>query len=209
MVAEGALRPPGQERQHFETQYVHMRRRQLTASNALRRLARFLVGAASERERRSIAASPHLESFVVCALHPLPEERPEDVISFCDALRSLGQLAPLNHTFVGTELEPMVSRLMPRLLRDAHITSLTGVDVALLKLGISETTRDPLIKLLEEHKLPFKHHHALVKGQITLQDITREVKFSRDTFTTLGGKRVVERRGTCWMADEGIGGATA
>lgn len=208
VAAEGALRLPGQELHHYETQYVHMRRRQLTATNALRRLARFLIGAASERERLKVASSTHFQHLCVCALHPLPEDRAEDVINYSDALRSIGQLAPLNHTFVVTELEPMVSRLMPRLLRDVPVTSLTGVDVALYKLGISEAARHPLWKVLDEHRLPFRHHHALVKGQITLQDITREVKFSRDTFTTIGGKRVVERRGTCWMAEEGIGGAT-
>ena len=206
VMAEGALHLPGKEKHHFETQYVHMRRRQLTATNAIRRIAKFLIGASKEEERRRVAFSQQLQDLCVCALHPLPELRAEDAYSFCDAIRCLGQLAPLQQSFVESTLEPMVFALLGFLLKHAHVTSLTGVDVALGKLGGSESTRLPLRRVLEEQGLPFRHHHALVKGSIQLSDIMNEVKFSQDTFTTMSGKRVLERRGTCWMAEESVGG---
>lgn len=75
------------------------------------------------------------------------------------------------------------------------------------RLNISLQTIAPDIYLCEKTlKLPFKLLPKLVERIISIDEIKREVAFKQEIFTTIKGKKVVERRETCWMADKGIGG---
>ena len=41
---------------------------------------------------------------------------------------------------------------------------------------------------------------------VTLEQVQREVAFRQEQLVTRSGKLVDERRETCWMADDGVGG---
>ncbi|KAL7489358.1 hypothetical protein ACHAW6_014950 [Cyclotella cf. meneghiniana] len=61
------------------------------------------------------------------------------------------------------------------------------------------------------HCLPWQIHHSAsleYKGyptQSLVLDLLESIPFNFDTLTTRTGNKVVERRGTAWLADEGIG----
>ena len=236
----GGLVLPGQESKHYETQYIHMKKRQATATNALKRLSEYMIGSQSQDLRTSVISSTSSSScsssssssassssssskafsnLVLCALTPLPEMRDDDVVNYAEALRSIGHFAPLldynndnkiqfNQTDLYHLLEALLTDITPLILPRLPITSLTAVIVALEKLFISDKLLSLYTKRLHssDYHIPFKLRSRLSAGRISLSQVLSEVVFQRDTFTTVKGKQVLERRGTCWMAEEGVGG---
>jgi alkylated DNA repair dioxygenase AlkB len=104
----------------------------------------------------------------------------------------------------------LVSRLLDEVLPDiverGHVTALTGVEVALRRLNARAAHARLAAQAVARHSLPFRLLSGAVRGVASFSDIRAEVAFSQDTFTTLDGKAVLERRETCWMAEAGIGG---
>ena len=222
----GGLVLPGQESKHYETQYIHMKKRQATATNALKRLSKYMIGIQSQDLRTSLISSSSSSSssskafsnLVLCALTPLPEMRDDDVVNYAEALRSIGHFAPslddnndsipFNQTDLYHLLETLLTDITPLILPRLPITSLTAVIVALEKLFISDKLLSLYTKKLysSDYHIPFKLRSRFSAGRISLSQILSEVLFQRDTFITVKGKQVLERRGTCWMAEEGVGG---
>lgn len=201
----GGLVLPGQESKHYETQYIHMKKRQATATNALKRLSKYMIGIQSQDLRTSLisssSSSKAFSNLVLCALTPLPEMRDDDVVNYAEALRSIGHFAPslddnndsipFNQTDLYHLLETLLTDITPLILPRLPITSLTAVIVALEKLFISDKLLSLYTKRLHssDYHIPFKLRSRLSAGRISLSQVLSEVVFQRDTFTTVKGKQ--------------------
>ena len=195
-----------------ETQIIHQQKRKKIATNAIKRLSKWLIGASSVQKLVQVTSSSEFETLCKCALSCLLDERtgrpfsPEkysnaDVELFSEALRALGCMDPPENviSIVRQSIDVMDVPCV-NLLQDS---SLTGSVTALERLGI---VNEQLFEAERRMKLPFKLLPSLVDGKISLQDLMKEVKFRQDSFTTVQGKQVLERRRTSWMADHGVGG---
>lgn len=120
MFAVDSLVFPGEEKLHYQMQPVHQRKRQKVATNALKRLVKFLVGVSVYEERQQIVDSEKFYRLCVCATSSMTESTCEevnqfwltrsDVTSYLDALYSLGALAPLPKRIV-TAINPLLQQL--------------------------------------------------------------------------------------------------
>ena len=123
LVAAQALVYPGEECLHFQTQPVHQRKRQKVASNALKRLVKFLVGVSVSNERRDLVAGEQFYRLCMCATSSINDKKSDetgalpywlssaDVSSYLDALYCLGALAPLPARIVTDAVNPLLSNL--------------------------------------------------------------------------------------------------
>lgn len=84
-------------------------------------------------------------------------------------------------------------------------TTLFDLGLACRRLGLPDSATQ-----LQPHGLPFEVFPGLLLGKetppLTLAEVQEEVVFRKDQLVTRSGRLVNERRLTCWMADEGIGG---
>lgn len=201
-----------------ERQLIHQRKRRKTATHALKRLSKWLVGVSNSEERNKVTCTEEFKKITRCAILPLqpendkdesenksPKPTKEDVEFYCDALRALGTLSPPLSIINIVELS--LKAMSEYVAESACNASISGTMTALERLNLRDS--DDIVPIVEKEKslkLPFKLLPSLVSGQIKLEDIRSEVTFKQDTFTTLKGDKVLERRLTCWMADQGVGG---
>ena len=120
MGAVDSLPFPGEEKLHYQVQLVHQRKRQKVATNALKRLVKFLIGVSVVTERMQLINSVEFYRLCVCATSSMTgrsfEEvtafwltRP-DVKSYLDAIYSLGALAPLPRNVI-MAINPLLLQL--------------------------------------------------------------------------------------------------
>ena len=205
------LPAPGTEKDHFQ-QYIHQKRRQTTATRALQRITKFLIGQSCKAERAEIVSSENFRHLINCAMNCLPDPPSSSTLnhyrdeaeSYCDALRSLGSLVPFPLDLVQSTVNPLLANISSRIEKYATPSSISGLLVALNRLGMQPNQQ--ILQKHDELHLPFKLICGLAKDVVSFKSIRAEVPFRTDTFTTIKGKVVTERRETCWMADSSVGG---
>ena len=123
MVAVDSLVYPGEEKLHYQTQAVHQRKRQKVASNALKRLVKFLVGVSMNQERQQLVESEKFYRLCVCATSAMTEKLSEkenaasywlnraDVTTYLESLYALGALAPLPQNIIENAINPLLEQL--------------------------------------------------------------------------------------------------
>lgn len=123
LVAVQTLVYPGEERLHFQTQPVHQRKRQKVASNALKRLVKFLVGVSVSDERHELVEGEQFYRLCMCATASVNDKKSDengacsywlsssDVSSYLEALYCLGALAPLPSRIVTDAVNPLLSNI--------------------------------------------------------------------------------------------------
>lgn len=220
--AEQHLIHPGEETKHYHHQLVHQRKRQRAATNALIRIIKFLIGVAMVKEREDVLRSIAFHRLVVSATSKVTEMGSElpwadgtDVQSYIDALRALGALAPLpSHTV--TQVNSLLANFDASFSgKSPEVMSLSPARISAIEWtyrrlntaqSVPPSTGVSIMSTQSELKLPFKILHGLAKNITHLGEIRREVSFKSEILTTRDGRVVNERRETCWMADDGIGG---
>ena len=197
-------------------QLVHQRKRIKTATHALKRLSKWLVGISCDVERTEVVSSKKFHKLARCATLPLQAEsdkndgippRPskEDIEFYCDAIRALGILNP--PLSIVNIVENSLIVMGEHVAENASDASVSGALIALERLNLmGSKVMEPIVERERKLNLPFKLLPSLVADKITMEEIDSEVTFRQDTFTTLKGDKVLERRLTCWMADKGVGG---
>eukprot|EP00873_Tetraselmis_striata_P040865 jgi/Tetstr1/461129/TSEL_006268.t1 len=196
---------PGEEQLHWQRQDVHHRRRLSAASHALRRLAKFMAGQGAEKARRALVQRPEFHRLCQSAAQPAPEEGDTlaDVALAVDALTSLGSLAPIPPSVL-----PWASQLLQRaasMAAQLQPRELSGCGWACARLGLEPPAA--ISAAADAAQLPFCIVPALLEDpQFNLPALVGEVPFQAEMLVTRTGKRVQERRETCWMAEAGIGG---
>jgi hypothetical protein len=68
------------------------------------------------------------------------------------------------------------------------------------------STETPLTKDTKKNLRQSSRRERLLLSDLTVKSLAAEVPFKVEQLVTRDGTRVDERRETCWMADEGIGG---
>jgi alkylated DNA repair dioxygenase AlkB len=183
-----------------ESQLHHRKKRKKTCSHALRRLAKMLVGVGREDARRAATRDASFARLVAGALWIDDDDdaRHDDEASamFTDTARALGSLAPfamddaVRANFYATAA---AATLEPR--------RATVVAWALARCG-SAVPHEVEIAM---RGVPFRFQPYLTTGLIDLETLKREVPFKRERLTTRDGRRVDERRETCWMGEAHVG----
>ena len=120
MVAIDSLAFPGEEKLHYQLQLVHQRKRQKVATNALKRLVKFLIGVSVETDRLQLIYSEKFYRLCVCATSSMTDNSSEevtafwltrsDVKSYLEAIYSLGALAPLPQKVI-IAISPLLQQL--------------------------------------------------------------------------------------------------
>lgn len=214
---------PGAESKAHLKQYIHQQKRQKTAENGIKRIAKFVIGVSSANCRQNVVDHPHFEKLCACALSPLTdmgnivEINQKDFSSYVESLKCLSCLSPLPDRIINAHIRPLVERMglaskasstdrsfpIP-----AEISALHRVCSRLGLLDFEQASQYQVAvieELRENLDLPFKILDQVVPG-LSIQELRRQVQFQADTIVTRDGKSVKERRETCWMADAGIGG---
>lgn len=223
----GALSLPGEERLHYETQLVHQRKRQRGAASALKRLSKMLIGVspAAQQRRSEVLQSDELARYVLAALHPLPQDGAlgtatltvEDFCAYSEALQSLAllhtpaALLPIEAESRGRSLEACAR--LEAFLVGAGGNEVPAVEVDALHwavLRLMGTDSGGMAQRIASARaglhLPFTLFPDMVRGLTSIAEVTAQVPFTQSVLVTKDGKKVAERRKTCWMAEAGVGG---
>ncbi len=197
------------------------------ACAALAKLAQMLTGMGVASARDATVREP---GFVhVCAAAasaarwPQPSSSHEDSCTMDEedaraalgALRALALLAPLH----GEALEsaraicsiivPFASAWPPHTVSAAHWAAKT------LDLDLDLAELQPLAQAYTVLALPFRISPSMLSrvpaasenaGYISLDTLRAEIPFKKEKLVTRQGTMVEERRATCWMAEDGVGG---
>ena len=183
-----------------ESQLHHRRKRKKTCSRALQRLAKMLVGTRREDARREATSATQFARLVAGALWIDDDDEtrndPEAGVLFTETARALGSLAPFEMeeaarvnfyaTAAAATLPPRCATVVAWALARCGSAVPSEVDVAM-------------------RGVPFRFQPYLTAGLIDLETLKREVPFKREQLTTRDGRRVDERRETCWMGEEHVG----
>ena len=216
---------PGEEKLHYQSQLVHQRKRCAVATNALKRLLKFLVGISAADEKSRVFREELFRRICIAATSPLIDEKTRattteksDVSNYIEVVRNLGALGPLSEDIALEIVYPLVASLcsfLPQRSGDRQNSlTLTPPDIARLDWAYRRI-RVPdrpaafeaeLQAAANDLKLPFKVFHGLTKGLIDVNEVRDTVPFRSEKLQTRDGRTVTERRETCWMADPGIGG---
>ena len=174
--------------------------RRRTCAMALRRLAKLLVGVERAREREAIVNDAAFGRVVEGALCDADEESCGDDDARATALeetaRALGSLAPFELTANARGYLERASRTTTMPAKCASVVSW-----ALARCGL-ETPSEVENAL---RGTPFRFCPKMSAGLIDLDELRREVGFRREKLTTRDGRRVDERRETCWMGEAHVG----
>ena len=192
-------------------QHVHQVRRQRTARNALQRLARML--ASGGRERDAVMDDSRFEALCEAAAAPsiAQEDVLEDAAVCADALRALAAILaaqpPRRAAGEVARHAEGLARRTSALAAALPAPVRTGAAWAARRLGVAVEEESPLAAATSE--IPFHVQiNPLAGDALHALDTARlydEIPFSRDVLVTRNGANVMERRATCWMADEGVG----
>lgn len=109
---------PGEEKLHYQTQAVHQRKRQKVATNALKRLVKFLIGVSAEEERKELVKEENFYRLCACATSAVSDSSIStywtdrlDISSYLDAIYTLGALAPLPQNVTMNTIYPLLTEL--------------------------------------------------------------------------------------------------
>lgn len=185
-------------------QLVHRLKRKKACSMALRRLAKLLVGARSDARRADVTSSSAFARLVSGAL-TLDEDEGTDAETharraarFAETARAMGSLAPFDvsesakRDFVAScETIPLPPRLASVVAWAYERCAMGDAPPA----AVTEALRG----------VPFRFQPSLASGAIDVETLAREVPFRTDQLTTRDGRRVDERRKTCWMGEPHVG----
>lgn len=185
-------------------QLIHRLKRKKACSMALRRLAKFLVGVRSDARRADATSSPAFARLVSGAL-TLDEDEGNDAETnarraarFAETARAMGSLAPFDvsesakRDFVAScESIPLPPRLASVAAWAYERCAMGDAPPA----AVTEALRG----------VPFRFEPGLARGAIDVETLAREVPFRTDRLTTRDGRRVDERRKTCWMGEPHVG----
>jgi hypothetical protein len=133
IAAADTLIYPGEEKLHYQTQTVHQRKRQKVATNALKRLVKFLVGISVSPEKERLINSDNFYRLCVCATASINEkftpggaeaywQSQSDISSFLEAIYCLGALAPLPARVTADAVHPLLIQL-DSVFADRHRSS--------------------------------------------------------------------------------------
>jgi hypothetical protein len=133
IAAANTLIYPGEEKLHYQTQTVHQRKRQKVATNALKRLVKFLVGISVSPEKESLINTENFYRLCVCATASINEkftpggaeaywQSQSDISSFLEAIYCLGALAPLPARVTADAVHPLLIQL-DTIFADRHRSS--------------------------------------------------------------------------------------
>lgn len=137
LAAVGTLIYPGEEKLHYQTQTVHQRKRQKVATNALKRLVKFLVGISVSPDKEKMINSEKFYRLCVCATASINEkftpggaeaywQSQSDISSFLEAIYCLGALAPLPTRVKTDAVHPLLVQL-DSIFANRHRSSKTPV----------------------------------------------------------------------------------
>ena len=122
MIATCSLVYPGEENLHYQTQSVHQKKRQKVATNALKRLVKYLVGVSVDSARQQLVGDGRFYRLCICATAPVNDkytasgssafwETRSDISSYLDAVYCLGALAPLPPKVTMEAINPLLTQL--------------------------------------------------------------------------------------------------
>ena len=164
-----------------QKQLVHQRKRIRAATQALKRLSKWLIGVSSDLERNEITSSEEFQKLTRCAMLPLqtendtvdgkpsPKPSKEDVEIYCDAIRALGTLCPPQSivNIVNSSLAVMNEHIA----KTASDASISGTVTALERLNLAKN--DIVIPIANREKdlnLPFKLLPSLLVNEISIEE---------------------------------------
>jgi len=217
LKASEFLISPGKETKHYEFQEHHQKKRQIAGTNALKRLVKYLIGESASFERNKLISNPLFGRLCCCAFAPTStstnsscsETYSEPLIeTYLEALRALGSLSPVPKSIIDDILIPFLKRIQPEIKANKNVPHalISSAEWACRRLGIDQTYYSEITALHKDLQLPFYVVPGFASDIVTIQDIRKEVPFQSEDLITRTGKRVQERRETCWMAEPGVGG---
>eukprot|EP01041_Mallomonas_annulata_P008353 gene8353-17211_t len=206
---------PGEETLHFQTQEHHQKKRQSAGTNALKRLTKMLSGISTTSERQNISANPLFERLLYCAFAPISSSMDsktvpkQTLLMYMDALRTLGPLSPIPNHLKSNIVRPFLETIQPLIVSESGSippSYISGCEWACRRLDLDPADYKQISLIYKSLQLPFHLECNLVSNLITINDMKNEVPFQVENLITRDGKKVQERRETCWMAESGVGG---
>lgn len=187
------------------------RQRISRTASLLRELSKAFVGAEARRDRWKVLKD---EAFSRLTAEGLRLQQGQhvgqlDASSGLAALRALAVLGPVGPvdqgagSSVGALAHTLVRQVTAGRGEGLRPSDISGLHWACCSLGLEDMAR-PLEPFMQP--LPFRVLPSAAADLLSLDELHREVPFKEEMIKTKSGKQVRERRQTCWMADEGIGG---
>jgi len=155
-----------------------------------------LVGIECERQRAEVVAS---EAFATIVTGALAEGDGGETLA--ETTRALASLAPFDVSDADREL------LSARVKEFSEGRACSACEATAIKIGFDAlglVTPGEIERALVG--VPFRFSPGLAKGMVSMEQLLEEVQFKTEQLVTANGMRVDERRQTCWMAEEGVGG---
>ena len=209
---------PAEETIHWQRQFVHQQKRQKAGITALKRITSKLVGVKNsvKEDRESVLKDKRFLRFVRAALSPIIiSSRDLDDLAdkriYIDTLKCLASLVG-NSKMTGDLLFIVLDSVTSVLNTDAFLMALDSYQIDTLEwateklLPISGKWNHNIVSKRSQLNLPWRIMHQQCAKVPSVKDIKKEVPFVQEELLTRDGKSVLERRHTCWMAEEGIEG---
>ena len=196
---------PGRETAPHHAQGIHRQKRLIASSLALRRLAKMLVGVEQVEERARATSTEAFATLCAGALSIGDDDgvNLDDTHAsvFAETMRAIGTLAPPRE-HVSEEIKSLARTRAEAFGSATQAKYATAIKYGLDALGVD--VPGALERALTG--VPFRFMPRLASGLVTMDALRAEVKFRTEQLVTRDGTRVDERRQTCWMADDGVGG---
>lgn len=140
---------PGEETLHYQMQAVHQRKRQKVATNALKRLVKFLIGVLADEERKQLVEEKAFYRLCVCATSAINERAKDsnspstywidrsDISSYLDVIYSLAALAPLPQDVTINAIHPLLKELNKLFMNGMKNNELKFTPTEITSLGYS------------------------------------------------------------------------
>ncbi|EKX50518.1 hypothetical protein GUITHDRAFT_103750 [Guillardia theta CCMP2712] len=180
--------------------------------NALVKVSFSLTGNAASEVRQEILQDEKFyslcHSISAIRLGEQSTKVVDDARISLQALRALAVLAPLPDT-LSSCVQTLAGRVCER-LENLSSSDKATFDWACRRLHVDERVQRLAGEAFKELALPFSisigDSAGILEDVASFEELRKEIPFKAEKLLTRDGRQVLERRETCWMAEEGIGG---
>jgi alkylated DNA repair dioxygenase AlkB len=211
----GELVLDGEELYHWQTQDVHKLKNKKASVNGLKRIAKMISG---HDNIKNYHRNSNFEKNLARLIKGASLIKGKTASDNVDAIRAVASIVQLmtkeerDDSSIGEAFDALAEiidedfetlTIGERIVYDWSLRAVKKKIVSNNRKNNNNNNNDDV------NKMPFRYltpNISDVLDGISLEDLRREVPFKAEKLVTRDGKRVDERRQTCFVAEDGIGG---
>jgi len=218
---------PGEETLPHHYLLNEQRRRQLYGLSSLKKIVQFLIGTSNYQKQQQLLMNNDDRYYRILKASMIISPKNNDIIEdlndfyvYCDVIKEIVTITDFSNNNINSEkILNDIIQLIDKVLNFVTIRMKDISSIYIDKLHWSLTRlynytnenkiKDYLDKINSKRislKLPFIVLQNTVTNSTSFEQLLHEVPFKAERLNTINGKQVLERRETCWMAENNVGG---